>query len=152
MKRAWVEFRPDIWPGHVGHGSWEGPWQGKKWRRLPPDEWDPPVRPVPGKGYAHIFAEFDGFVFEFVSTFEMLKAAAVLERHLVDRLTSQHNWYRKLPASVKSKHSRERVAAFLREVAAAYEAQLAELVRMPSSVPPGPGKRAAPTVRADIRL
>lgn len=104
------------------------------WRELPPEEWDPPIRPVPGLGYPRIFVEFDDFVFEFISTVEMLESASVLEQRLVNPETSQHRWYRKIPVRVKGKHSRNRAAALLRKVAAAYEAQLPALSRPPAPV------------------
>lgn len=145
MKRAWVAFTAGASLGHVGsHRWWSGQIGRRGWRSLPPEEWVPPIRRVPGKGYPRIFVEFDGFVFEFISTVEIRTAAAVLERKLVDPATSQHRWYRKLPAKVKSKHARGRAAALLWRAAAAYEAQLPELAR---SSGPGP---AAQTV--EIRL
>lgn len=120
------------------------------WRVLPPEEWEPPIRPVPGLGYPRIFVEFDGFVFEFISTIEMLESASVLEQRLVNRETGQHRWYRKIPASVKGKHSRNRAAALLRKAAAAYDTQLPDLVRLPAPVPIQAG--VEPGVRAEIRL
>ncbi len=94
--------------------------------------------------------EFDGFVFEFISTVEMLDSASVLERRLVDRQASHRRWYRKLPASVKAKHSRGRAAAFLRKVASAYEEQLPDLITTPTPVPQGHG--IGPISAAEIRL
>lgn len=130
MKRAWVTFSPQAWVGHVGvHRWWTDEGGRNGWRSLPPEEWLPPVRPIPGKGYPRIFVEFDDFVFEFISTDEIRTAASVLERKLVDRITSQDRWYRKLPAKVKAKHSRERVAAVLLRAASAYEAQQPEMVK-----------------------
>lgn len=145
MKRAWVEFRPHAAPGYVGSHRW---WSGE--HALPPEEWDPPVRPVPGKGYPRIFVEFDGFVFEFISTIEMVEAARVLEQSLVDRDTSQHRWYRKLPASMKAKHARGRAAAAIRSASAAYESQLALLTKTASPIPNRLGW--APVYRADLQL
>ncbi len=151
MKRAWVEFRPNATPGYIGsHRWWSGEIGHRGWRSLPPGDWDPPVRPVPGKGYPRIFVELDGFVFEFISTIEMLEAASVLERNLVDPVTSQQRWYRKLPAPMKAKHARSRAAAAIRRASAAYESQLASLSRMPSPIPKRSG--AGPISRADLRL
>jgi hypothetical protein len=94
---------------------------------------------VPGKGFARIFVELDGFVFEFVSTLEMAEAASVLDQTLVDRETSQRRWYRKLPGKMKSKHVRGRAAAAIRNAAAAYESQFPALARRPSAVPQASG-------------
>jgi hypothetical protein len=109
VKRAWVEFHSSLAPGYVGshrHTSEEIAGRGRQLRD--PRSWDPPVHPVPGKGYTRIFVELDGFVFEFISTLEMAEAASVLGAALVDRETSQHRWYRKLPAKMKAKHMRGR--------------------------------------------
>jgi hypothetical protein len=151
MKRAWVEFTPKATPGYIGsHRWWSGEIGRRGWQTLDPRSWEPPVRPVPGKGYARIYVEVDGFVFEFVSTLEMVEAASVLERSLVDRETSQRRWYRKLPAMMKAKHMRGRAASLIRKAAAAYESQLPELAKLPSPVPQGSGE--GPVVRAELRL
>jgi hypothetical protein len=105
---------------------------------------------VPGKGFARIFVEVDGFVFEFVSTLEMAEAARVLEQTLVDRETSQRRWYRKLPAKMKSKQVRRRAAAAIRKAAAAYESQLPALAKQPSAVPQASGDTLV--VSAELRL
>jgi hypothetical protein len=151
MKRAWVEFTPLASTGHVGvHRWWSGEIGRHFWRRLPPEEWDPPVRPVPGKGYPDIYVEVDSFVFEFISTLEILESATVLERNLVDPRTSRRRWYRKLPASIKERNARSRVAALLRKVASAYDQQLPTLARLPSPIPPARGRGT--DWRAEIRL
>ena len=152
VKRAWVEFSWSLQPGYVGsHRWWSGEVGAGGGQALDePKTWEPPVEPVPGKGYARIFVEVDGFVFQFISTLEMAEAASVLERNLVDRETSQRRWYRKLPAKVKAKHTRARAANAIREAAAAYESQLPELAKLPSPVPQASGY--APAFRADLRL
>jgi hypothetical protein len=151
MKRALVEIRPQTTIGYVGsHRWWSGEPGSRGQRELPPEQWDPPVRPVPGLGYPRIFVEFDGFVFEFISTVEMLDSASVLEQRLVDPQTSRRRWYRKIPVSVKGKHSRDRAAALQREVAAAYEAQLPALLKLPVGVPQEGG--VGPSYKVDIRL
>ena len=118
MKRAWIEFHPDAWRGLVGV---HGPFSGE-----PPERWDPPIRPVAGRGYPRIHIEFDGFEFLFVSTVEIDHVATVLESTLVDPVTSQERWYRDLPAAVKGKHSRAKASAFLRRVAKACDEQQPE--------------------------
>jgi len=151
MKRAWVEFRPQATLGYVGSHRWWSEEEGDRGHReLPPEDWDPPIRPVPGLGYPRIFVEFDGFVFEFISTVEILDSASVLQQRLVDPQTSQRRWYRKIPVSVKGKHSRDRAAALLREVAAAYEAQLPALLKLAIPVPQAGG--AGSCYKVDIRL
>jgi hypothetical protein len=151
MKRAWVEFRSSASPGYIGsHRRTSEEIGGRGIQLREPRSWEPPVHPVPGKGYARIFVEVDGFVFEFISTLEMNEAASVLERTLVDRDTSQHRWYRTLPPRVKAKNMRGVAASVIRKAAAAYESQLPELVKLPSAVPQASGY--APVSRAELRL
>lgn len=136
-----------IGPGYVGsHRTWSD----EIGQAVEPRDWEPPVQPVPGKGYARIFVEVDGFVFQFVSTLEMTEAASVLERTLVDSDMSQHRWYRTLPAKMKAKRMRGRAASVIWKAAAAYETQLPELAKLPSAVPQASGY--APLVREELRL
>jgi hypothetical protein len=137
MKRAWVEFWPHPSAGHGFHVSTT---EGR--RPIPPDEWVPPIRPVPGKGYPRIFVEFDGEELWFISTQEILHTADVLATSLVDPVTSQERWYRDFPSKLKSSHRRPRVAAFLRQVAGAYDAALPELVATPTPASTGDQARA----------
>jgi hypothetical protein len=164
MKRAWVEFGPEASRGFLDLHQWSRPDGPRRWITLPPEEWEPPIRPVPGKGYPRIFVELDNFVFEFISTREMLYAATVLEQRLVDPDTAKQRWYVRLPASIKAQRTRGRAAALLRKVAAAYEAQLPEILKEPSPVPQQRGRRRdhwtpqqsgdrnQATSRVDIRL
>ena len=128
MKRAWVEFTTTPSRGHMG---------------------SPPSTPVPGMGFPQIFVEFENITFEFITAAEMVEAADILDRGLVDRVTSQQRWYRKLPASVKGKHARGRAAANLRKAAKAYEVQVSEWLKKPSPIAPDAGGRP---FRADVRL
>lgn len=144
MKRAWVEFWSAPTVGYLGVHRFVVEKDPSADPRAPrTGRWEPPLPPVPGKGYPRIYAEIDRMTFEFISVMEILEAADVLHRDLVDHDTAKARWYRKLPATVKAAHARHRVAAYLREVAAAYLEQLPALIAMPSPVPQMPEPRPA---------
>jgi hypothetical protein len=153
MQRAWVQWRRQAERGYTtAHRWWSGQIGKPGWRELPPDEWEPPIRPVPGKGYPRICVEFEGFVFQFISTFEMREVASALDRPLIDRASSQQRWYRTLPASVKSKHARHRAAGVVMKAAAAYEAQLPSLMKERAPIPQEAGLSLAPDPVSRLRL
>ena len=149
MKRAWVEFRPQIGKSYPGfHRRWSDESQQE----------DPaatagavgePVVPVPGKGYPTFFVELDDFVFESISTAEMETCASVLEQRLVTGEQSQQRWYRKLPAATKSPRYRQRAAPLMRDAATSYNERFSEIVGLPSAVLPA-GATRGPLFRVEL--
>lgn len=147
----WVVFEPAPWVGIVGLHQPRTVMVTKRVAAiLPPGQWDPPLEGVPGKGWPRICLEAEGIVLEFVSTAEMLEMADVLDRPVLDPATSNRRWYRKLPASLKSKHGRTRTAHLLRRAASAYARQLPAIARTPSLLP-DPNRRGE-AFRVEIRL
>ncbi len=149
MPRIWVEFHQGARRGLIGtHRWWSGEFGTRGMSALPPEEWNPPIRPIPGKGYPTIHVEAGDVVLEFISPLEMLDMAEVLERPNIDPETSERRWYRKLPARLKSSHARRRTAALLRKAAAAYEAHADEIARIPTALP---GSAGASGLEIEIR-
>lgn len=149
--RMWVEFWDSRPHTFVAPARWERDEERPEgWTYPVSGHWEPPLAPVAGKGYPLIHLEAGEATLVFGSTAEMISMAEVLERPIVDPVTSQERWYRKLPSTLKSKHGRIRTAALLRRAVAAYVAQLPEIARSPSRIPDGKG--STPTFRAEIRL
>ena len=109
------------------------------WVHLPTDpasswydskRFEPPLPgPVPGKGWARYFVEFDGFTFEFASLAEMDVCIATLgQKNLpsTDRETRERNtgpgshWLNTLPSKVKPWRYRERAVEYLGEARRAF--------------------------------
>ncbi len=90
MKRAWVEFWSAPTPGYLELHRFAVEKDPSRDPRAPrAGRWEPPLPPVPGKGYARIYAEIDRVTLEFISTMEILEAADVLDRDLVDHETAK---------------------------------------------------------------
>lgn len=99
------------------------PWYDSK-------EFDPPVNPVPGKGYPHYYVEVNGFVFRFASLAELSVCISTLgKKHLpsTDRETQDlgtgpgKHWLNKLPAEVKPWRYREKAVAYLKKALSEFE-------------------------------
>jgi hypothetical protein len=129
VKRAWVEFEAEPFWSPVGaHDRLRRGPSGRILGWAPPAEWKPPLLPVAGKGYAHLYVEVAGMTFQFNSAYEARYCAEVLAMRLVPPRIADARWYRRLPARVKGRRARQEAAAYLRAACEQLDRQLPRIV------------------------
>ena len=133
MKRCWIEFvakRPSLpmtfWV-HTAIGDFNY-WSDAT-------EFNPPIRPVPGKGYPIFCVEYNGFIFQFASLDEMKECIEVLGEKLLPTTTElsakrtslvgpNKHWLSRLPSKVKSWKYRSGAILYLRDALKQFEKEL----------------------------
>ena len=133
VKRHWIEFADEPTAGPMTHWVHTGP-HGRSTRaagQTPP----PMPGPVPGRGFALLHVEYQGFTFTFASLDELDLCVDTLSRRVLPtsiRLSAEHgsgagpnsHWLSRLPARVTSWKYREGAAAYLRKARLDFELQL----------------------------
>lgn len=124
MKRAWIEYR-ETWQDSPMSYWVHVEADGRPYYEA--ETFDPPhPGPVPGRGYARLFVECDGFTFEFSSHSELEECVRILSQKNLPstlRLSASRaggagpnsHWLSRLPSDVKPWRYRQKATRYLLE-------------------------------------